>query len=104
MVILHNKGDRDDLRNYRPIGLLGVLDKLFTKIILTPYRKTLDEAQPVEWAAFRKGFSCLDHTHAVAMVIEVCRKYRMPFVLNFVDSEKDFDSVETNAVLTALVD
>ncbi|XGW33935.1 hypothetical protein V3C99_018008 [Haemonchus contortus] len=57
MVILHKKGDRDDLRNYRPISLLSVLYKLFTKIILTRISRTLDEAQPEEQTGFRKGFS-----------------------------------------------
>ncbi|WKY00653.1 hypothetical protein Q1695_015017 [Nippostrongylus brasiliensis] len=47
-VILHKKGDRDDPRNYRPISLLSVLYKLFTKIILTRISRTLDEAQPPE--------------------------------------------------------
>ncbi|KAK6750004.1 hypothetical protein RB195_002166 [Necator americanus] len=40
----------------------------------------------------------------MSRVIEVCREYRLPFVLKFVDYEKAFDSVETNAVLSALVD
>ncbi|KAK6740204.1 hypothetical protein RB195_008586 [Necator americanus] len=65
---------------------------------------TLDEAQPQEQAGFRQGFSCLDHIQTVSRVIEVCREYRLPLVLTFVDYEKAFDSVETNAVLLALVD
>ncbi|KAK6763903.1 hypothetical protein RB195_024294 [Necator americanus] len=40
----------------------------------------------------------------MSRVIEVCREYRLPFVLTVVDYEKAFDSVETNAVLSALVD
>ncbi|KAK6749788.1 hypothetical protein RB195_002036 [Necator americanus] len=63
--------------------------------------RTLDEAQPQEQAGFRQGFSCLDQT--VSRVIEVCREYRMPLVLTFVDYEKAFDRVETNAILSALV-
>ncbi|KAK6757419.1 hypothetical protein RB195_015317 [Necator americanus] len=66
--------------------------------------QTLDEAQPQEQAGFRQGFSCLDHIQTVSRVIEVCREYRLPFVLTFVDYEKAFDSVETNAILSALVD
>ena len=103
-VILHKKGDRNDLRNYRPISLLSVLYKLFTKIILARISRTLDEAQPYEQAGFRQGFSCMDHIQTVAMVIEVCREYHLPLVLTFVDYEKAFDSVETNAILSALVD
>ena len=66
--------------------------------------KTLDEAQPVEQAGFRQGFCCMDHIQTVSRVIEVCREYRMPLVLTFVDYEKACDSVETNAILSALVD
>ncbi|KAK6729601.1 hypothetical protein RB195_006570 [Necator americanus] len=103
-VLIHKKGDREDLRNYRPICLLSVLYKIFTKIILTRISRTLDEAQPQEQAGFRQRFSCLDHIQTVSRVIEVCREYRLPLVLTFVDYEKAFDSVETNAMLSALVD
>ncbi len=103
-VLLFKKGDRDDLRNYRPISLLSVLYKLFTKIILTRISRTLDESQPPEQAGFRKGFSCIDHIQTVSRVIEVCREYHLPLVLTFVDYEKAFDSVEINAILSALVD
>ncbi|KAE9414729.1 hypothetical protein Angca_002785, partial [Angiostrongylus cantonensis] len=102
-VILPRKGDRKDLRNYRPICLLSVLYKLFTKIILSRISRTLDEAQPVEQAGFRKGFCCMDHIQTVSRVIEVCREYHLPPVLNFVDYEKALESVETNAILSALV-
>ncbi|KAK6742176.1 hypothetical protein RB195_009817 [Necator americanus] len=94
-VLIHKKGDREDLPNYRPICLLSVLYKIFTKIILTRISRTLDEAQPQEQAGFGQGFSCLDHIQTVSRVIEV---------LTFVDYEKAFDSVYTNATLSALVD
>ncbi|KAK6729781.1 hypothetical protein RB195_006684 [Necator americanus] len=103
-VLIHKKGDREDLRNYRAICLLSVLYTVFTKIILTRISRTLDEAQPQEKAGFRQGFSCFDHIQTVPRVIKVCRKYRLPLVLTFVDYEKTFDSIETNAILSALVD
>ncbi|KAE9416321.1 hypothetical protein Angca_002462, partial [Angiostrongylus cantonensis] len=89
---------------YRPICLLSVLYKLFTKIILLRISRTLDEAPPVEQTGFRKGFCCMDYIQTVSRVIEVCREYHLPLVLTFVDYEKAFDSVEMNAILSALVD
>ncbi|KAK6765100.1 hypothetical protein RB195_025148 [Necator americanus] len=103
-VLFHKKGDQEDIRNFRPICLLSVLYKIFTKIILTRIPRTLDEAQPQEQAGFSQGFSCLDHIQTVSGIIEVCREYLLPLVLTVVDYEKVFDSVETNPMLSALVD
>ena len=47
-VLFFKKDEREYLRNYRPICLLSVLYKLFTKIILARISRTLDEAQPQE--------------------------------------------------------
>ncbi|KAK6760371.1 hypothetical protein RB195_021734 [Necator americanus] len=102
-VLIHKKGDRED-RVYRLICLLSVLYKAFTEIILPRISKTLDEAQPQEQAGFRQRFSCLDHIQTVSRVIEDCLEYRLPLVVAFVDYEKAFDSVETNAILSALAD
>ncbi|KAK6735492.1 hypothetical protein RB195_018607 [Necator americanus] len=102
-ALIQKKNDREELRNYRPICLLSVLYKIFIKIILTRIFRTLDEAQPQGQAGFRQGFSCLDHIQTVSWVIEVCREYRLLLVLTFVDYEKAFDSVETNAILSAVV-
>ncbi|KAK6757724.1 hypothetical protein RB195_015501 [Necator americanus] len=99
-VLIYIKGD---LRNYRSICMLSVLYKVFTKIILKRISRMLDEAQPQEQAAFRQGFTCLDHIQTVSSVIEFCREYRLPLVLTFVDYEKTFDRVETNAIPSAVV-
>ncbi|KAK6760576.1 hypothetical protein RB195_021875 [Necator americanus] len=64
----------------------------------------LREAKPEEQAGFRHRFSCLDHVYTVSKVIEVSRKHRLSLVLTFVDYEEAFDSVETNAILSALVE
>ena len=104
-VLLYKKGDREDIRNYRPICLLSVLYKLFTKIILARICRTLDEDQPQEQAGFRKGFSCMDHIQTVSRVIEVCRECRIPLLfLTFVNYEIAFDRFETNAIQSAFVD
>ena len=59
MVIFFKKGNRKDIKNYRPICLLSNMYKLFTKIITTRLEKKLDENQPR--AGLRNKYSTTDH-------------------------------------------
>uniref|UniRef100_A0A7I5ECP8 Reverse transcriptase domain-containing protein n=2 Tax=Haemonchus contortus TaxID=6289 RepID=A0A7I5ECP8_HAECO len=76
---------RDDIGHYRPICLLPVIYKLFTRVIPNRIGKILDEGQPCEQAGFWRGSSTIDHIHTVTRLIE-----------------KAFDTVETEAVNEAL--
>uniref|UniRef100_W6NH91 RNA-directed DNA polymerase (Reverse transcriptase) domain containing protein n=1 Tax=Haemonchus contortus TaxID=6289 RepID=W6NH91_HAECO len=101
-VLLYKKGDPDDTGSYRPICLLSVIYELFTRVILNRIGRILDEAQPCEQAEFRRGFSTIDHIHTLTRLIEVSREYKMPLCLTFIDLNKAFDTVETEAVIEAL--
>ena len=60
MVICFKKGNRKDIKNYRPICLLSNMYKLSTKIKTTRLEKKL-ENQPREQAGFRSKYSTTDH-------------------------------------------
>ena len=98
MVIFFKRGNRKDIKNYMPICLLSNMYKLFTKIITTRLEKKLDENQPREQAGFRSKYSTTDHIHAINQLKEKCRA----LCVAFVDYEKAFDSVQTQAILTSL--
>ena len=102
MVIFFKKGNRKDIKNYRPICLISNMYKLFTKIITTRLEKKLDENQPREQAGFRSKYSTTDHIHAINQLKEKCREYNIPLCVAFGDYEKAFDSVQTQAILTSL--
>ena len=100
MVIFFKKGNRKYTTNYRPIGLLSNVYKLFTKIITTRLEKKLDENQPRKQAGFRRKYYTTDHIHAINQLKEKCREYNIPLCVAFVDYEKAFDSVHHLFVAT----
>ena len=72
--------------------------KVFTKILTKRLENTLDEHQPRKQTGFRRRYSTTDHIHIVNQLKEKYRKYNIPFV----DYEKAFDSVQTQAILILL--
>ena len=102
----HNYGDifqeREQKIHQEPICLLSNMYKLFTKLITTRLEKKQDENQPREQAGFRSKYSTTDHIHAINQLKEKCREYNIPLCVAFVDYEKAFDSVQTQAILTPL--
>ncbi|KAE9414062.1 hypothetical protein Angca_006728, partial [Angiostrongylus cantonensis] len=101
-VLLFKKGDLHDVGNSRPICLLSVVYKLFTRVILNRIDRTLDEGQPCEQAGFRKGFTPMDQIHTLTRFIKVSREYKRSLSLTFIDLKKPFDSIEIEAVMEAL--
>lgn len=100
--LLHKKGEREDISNYRPISLLSVLYKVFIRILADRFKRSLDEAQPREQAGFRAGYSTMDYIFVLQEIVERTNEYEIPVCLAFIDYEKAFDSVMTSAVLNAL--
>ena len=76
--------------------------KLFTKIITTRLEKKLYENQRREQAGFRRKYSTTDHIHAINQLKEKFHEFNIPLCVAFMDYEKAFDSVQTQAILTSL--
>lgn len=74
-IILHKKGDRAIIKNYRPIPLLSIIYKLFTKIVTKRLTTKLDGYQPKEPAGFRKGFCTMVHLLSMKILIERANVY-----------------------------
>ena len=102
IILLFKKGDKLSLKNYRPISLLYCIYKLFTKIITIRLTEILDFNQPREQVGFRKDFSTIDHLQVLNQLIEKTNEFNIPLVLLFIDYEKAFDTIEINALLSAL--
>ena len=102
MIILHKKGERRDIKNYRPVSLLSHTYKLFTQAIQNRMEKVLDENQPRKQAGFRKKYSTVDHLQALNRVIERSEEYQLPLAIGFIHYEKAFNSIEHFSIFEAL--
>lgn len=102
IILLHKKGPKDDIENYRPISLISNVYKVFAKIILDRISGKLDENQPVEQAGFRKNFSTIDHIHTLKQLIEKYNEYKKTIYIAFIDYAKAFDSLRHEVVWQSL--
>ena len=102
IIFLHKKGDKADIKNCRPISLLSHAYKVFTRIIQNRIKIILDGHQPSDQVGFRKGFSTIDHLHALNQLIEKANEYQLQLCVGYIDYEKAFDSVEHTDLFTAL--
>lgn len=102
IVLLHKKGDKNNINNYRPISLMSNIYKIFAKVILSRISNILDENQPREQAGFRSGYSTLDHIHVIKQLFEKGKEHNLNFYCSFVDYSKAFDTIEHEKIWNAL--
>ena len=72
------------------------------KVLKNRLSSSLDEHQPAQNSAYRRGFSTIDHLHAVTQVLEKTTEHNIPLYMAFVDYENTFDSIQHRAVVEAL--
>ena len=100
--VLLKKGDPKLPDNYRPITLMKILYKLFSRMLLDRIRGVLASEQPVEQACFREGYRVGDHLFAMTLIIEGSAEFNVPMWVCTVDFRKIFDTVEHEALWAAL--
>ena len=68
LSVIFKKGDPALPENYRPISILPILYKLFSRMLCERLSSILMPLQAADQAAYRKGFSTDDHTFVAYLV------------------------------------
>ena len=102
LVVIFKKGDPAMPANYRPIAILPILYKVFSRMLCARLKCTIIGQQSVDQAAYRQGFSTEDHLLCVTLLLERSSEWNAPVWLGLVDFEKAFDTVEHSTLWCAL--
>ncbi|KAK6174158.1 hypothetical protein SNE40_017486 [Patella caerulea] len=91
--IYKNKGDKQDVNNYRGITLLSCLSKLFTSVINERLSNFIESCRIVgpEQAGFRKEFSTTDHIFTLKHIVDIYLLKKRRLYAMFFDYRRAFD-------------
>ena len=101
--VLFKKGDEKLPENYRPICIVPILYKLFSRVLCGRIEGQLSAEQSNDQAGFRPGFSCDDHLFAITLLAEKCNEFNIPLWIATLDFRKAFDSIEHSSIWSSLI-
>ncbi|CAI7862715.1 unnamed protein product [Closterium sp. NIES-53] len=92
-ILLHKKGEKTDLGNYRPITLLGAVYKIVAKLLANRMKKELLQVILENQFGFVPGRRLADAVKVVADTIDAAVLGKEDWYLLMVDFQKAYDSV-----------
>ncbi|CAI5476240.1 unnamed protein product [Closterium sp. Yama58-4] len=92
-VLLHKKGAKDQVQNYRPITLLSSTYKLVARVLANRMQKVLHKVISEEPYGFLPGRRLADGVSLIADIVEAAKCKDEDWYLLLVDFKKAFDSV-----------
>ena len=104
LKIIFKKGDPKLPKNYRPIAILPILYKLFSRMLCHRVQDAVFRAQSPDQAAYRPGFSTEDHLLSLTLLYERTREFNQDLWIGLVDFEKAFDTVDHDSLWRVLRD
>jgi len=100
--VLFKKGDPQLPSNYRPISILPIFYKLFSRVLHQRLKAFLEPEQSIDQAGFRSGYNCEDHLLSLVLLYERLTEQNLDLWMAAVDFEKAFDSVSHESIWEAL--
>ena len=93
LVLIPKRGGVVDLKDFRPISLIGVLYKLLAKVLANRLKTVVGEVVSEFQHAFIQGRQILDAVLIANEVVDSRLKSNIPSFLSKMDIEKVYDHV-----------
>ena len=93
LVLIRNKGDAEDLKDFKPINLLGSLYKLLAKVLANRLKRVVGIIVSDDQNAFVEGRQILNTSLIADEVIDFWQKGKDKGVVCKLNIEKAFDSI-----------
>ena len=100
--VIYKSGNAAEPQNYRPICIIPVLYKLFSKLMYKRLYPILDRAQCKDQAGFRNKFGTVDHMFVFTMLHEKSQEFNLNTWVAAIDFKKAFDSISQDYLWKAL--
>uniref|UniRef100_A0A251UDF3 Putative RNA-directed DNA polymerase, eukaryota, Reverse transcriptase zinc-binding domain protein n=1 Tax=Helianthus annuus TaxID=4232 RepID=A0A251UDF3_HELAN len=88
--------DPVDLKNYRPINLIGIISKMVSKVLANRLKSVIGSVVSESQSAFLKGNFILDGPLIVNELYNWCKKSKKKVFFLKIDFEKAYDNVNWN--------
>lgn len=95
-------GDRTKPKNWRPIAILRIAYKIFSRMLYQRLQPILDAHQSKDQVGFRQGASVVDAFVTYETVCGKTLEWNVPLFTASLDLKKAFDRVEYKALFEAL--
>ena len=102
LTLLYKKGEREDIKNWRPISLLNADYKILTKILAERLKKVLPKIIHPDQKGFVQGRNINQANRLLQDIIHYSDQKEQNAAIIFLDYEKAFDRVEWSWTLQCL--
>jgi hypothetical protein len=101
-LIYKNKGDTNDLKNWRPISLLNIDYKILSHVLANRLKLTLSDIIMPNQSCGEKGRNIVDNILSIKYILDYMEDNKQGGALVLFDQEKAFDRIETKFIFNVL--
>lgn len=93
VILLPKKGDRSQLKNWRPISLICADAKIFTRLLATRMKYLIPQMVDKHQTGFMPERFIADNGVTTRLIMDIAQRFKLPGIALLLDQEKAYDRV-----------